>query len=350
MKRWGIILAILLAVCLLFSFSCAQKAPEPSEHEPYDVLVLGATAGGSAYVISAGLAEVINAHHPWIRATCTETFGSNDNILKMENDPKVFGIVSDLSFWTAKDGGEPFEKKFTNMRVLGLNQISAYNFISMDPAIKTKEDLVGKKIAMGKKGSSISICSEFILGDCWGMLDKVDAQYIGWKEGGQAMKDGLVDAMLVIESISADDAGNAIWADHPSFAELISLKEVYFIAPTAAEVEAGREKKGWPIASYNIPANAFGPNQPEAAGAISVMNAYFADTSMPGEVAYEIMKIQYEYYQEWAGYHNAIKAITPDTLGFAPVSSEGEYHPGALKYLKEKGAKLYFGGNAPPLF
>lgn len=350
MKKWSTILAILLVTSLLFSFGCAQKAPEPAAHEPYDILILGATAGGAAYVISAGLAEVINKHHPWLRATATETFGSNDNIKKMENDPRAFGIVSDLSYWTAKDGGKPFEKKYTNMRAVGLNQICGYNLISMDPAIKTKEDLVGKKIAMGKKGSSISICSEFILGDVWGMLDKVDAQYIGWKEGRQAIKDGLVDAMLVVEVISADDAGNAIWSDHPSFAELIALQKVYFIAPTEAEVEVGKKKKGWPIACHNIPPNALGPNQPESAAAISIMNAYLADASMPDEVAYEIMKVQYDHYKEWAGYHSAVKAITPETLGFAPINSESEFHPGALKFLKEKGVTLYIGGKTPPLF
>lgn len=350
MKKWSLIIALVLTISLVGGFGCAQKPAAPAAHAPYDVLILGVTAGGAAYVISAGLAEVINKNHPWLRATNTETFGSNDNIKQIDNNPKVFGVVSDLSYWTALVGDKPFEKKYTSLKVVGLNQICGYNLIALKPDIKTKQDLIGKKIAMGLKGSSISICSEFLLGDVWGILDKVDAQYIGWKEGGQALKDGLIHAMLVIEVVSADDAGNAIWADHPSFAELIALQKVNFIGPTEAEVEAGQKKKNWPIAYLYIPPQALGKNQPEGAGAVSIMNAYMADTIMPDEVAYEIMKVQYDYHKEWATYHSAVKVITPKTLGFAPINSESEFHPGALKFLKEKGVKLYVGGKTPPLW
>jgi len=223
MKKWSLTLAVLLVMSLLVSLGCAQKPAAPTAHEPYDVIVLGATAGGAAYIASVGLAEIMNKYHPWLKATAQETFGSVDNVKKIEGDPRSFGVVSDITYWLALEGKEPFEKKFTTLRAVGLNYVGTYTLVSMNPKIKTKEDLVGKKIAMGKKGSSISNCSEFVLGDMWGMLDKVDAQYIGWKEGRAAIKDGLVDAMLIVIGLSADDAGNVIWVDHPSFAELIAL-------------------------------------------------------------------------------------------------------------------------------
>jgi TRAP transporter TAXI family solute receptor len=278
-----------------------------------------------------------------------ETFGSNDDIKRVDGDPKAFGVVSDLAYWTALAGGEPFEKKHTDLRMVGVNYVGTYALVSMNPKIRTKEDLVGKKIAMGKKGSVISLCSEFILRDQWGILDTVDAQYIGWKEGRPAIKDGLVDAMLIIIGLSRDDAGKPIWVDHPSFAELIALKEVYFIGPTAAEVKKGMEAKGWPAVYMELPAKALGPNQPDSAGVITIMNAYMADVSMPDEVAYEVIKVQYDYYKELGTYAAHVKFITPDVLGFAPISSEDGFHPGALKFLKEKGVKLYIGGKAPPL-
>jgi len=349
MKKWSLTLAVLLVMSLLVSLGCAQKPAAPAAHEPYDVIVLGATAGGAAYIASVGLAEIMNKYHPWLKATAQETFGSVDNVKKIDGDPRSFGVVSDITYWLALEGEKPFEKKYPGLRAVGLNYVGTYTLVSMNPKIKTKEDLVGKKIAMGKKGSSISNCSEFVLGDMWGMLDKVDAQYIGWKEGRAAIKDGLVDAMLIVIGLSADDAGNIIWVEHPSFAELIALQEVYFIGPTEAEVQKGMKAKGWPAVYMYVPPKALGANQPDGSGVITIMNAFMADASMPDDVAYEVIKVQYDHYKEWGNYAAHVKFITPDTLGFAPVSSEDGFHPGALKFLKEKGVKFYIGGNAPPL-
>lgn len=348
MKRWSIILAILLTTLLLVSLSCAPK-PAPTAREKVDIVIYGATAGGSAYIASVGLADLINKQHPWLRATAMETFGSSDNVKKMENDPKAFGVVSDLTYWIALEGGKPFEKKYTNLRTVGVNVVAAYGLLATSPKIKTKQDLVGKKIAVGLRGSSISQSSEFLLGDVWGMWDKINAQYVGWKEGGQALKDGLIDAMLVVISLSADDAGNPKWIGHPSFSELIALQDVYFIGPTEAELTAAVKKKNWPASYFYIPPKTLGARQPEGADTISIMNAYMGDASMTDEVAYEITRMQHDYYKEWGTYAAHVKFITPKTLGYAPIMSEKEFHPGTLKFLKEKGVKLYIGGSTPPM-
>lgn len=351
MKRWYLIAALLLvSVLVAGSIGCAsQQPPAPQQREKVDVVILGATAGGGAYIASVGLAELINKYHPWLRATAMETFGSVDNVKKIENDPKSFGVMSDITYWTALEGVKPFEKKYPNMRTVGVNYVGAYALLSMNPKIKTKADLVGKKVGMNTKGSSISQCAEFLLGDVWGMMDKINPQYVAWKEGAQAMKDGLLDAELVVIGLSADADGNVIWTDHPSFAELIALKDVYIIGPTQEEVAAAMKKKGWPAVHMSMPAKALGPRQPEAAGVITIMNAFMGDASMPNDVAYEITKMQYDHYKEWGNYVSHVKFITPKTLGFAPVSSEDGFHPGSLKFLKEKGVKLYFAGNAPPM-
>lgn len=348
MKTWNVILAILLVSGLVGSFGCAPKPTAPVR-EKTDIVIYGATAGGAAYIISVGLAEIISKHHPWLRASAMETFGSSDNVKKMENDPKAFGIVSDNTYWLALEGAKPFDKKYTNLRVVGLNQICTYSILALNPKIKTKADLVGKKIAWGKRGSSIADCSDFLLGNVWNMVDKVKPEYLGWKEGAEALKDGLIDAMLVVIVVAADDAGNAVWADHPSFAELIALQNVYFIGPTEAELTAAAKQKGWPVSYFHIPPKALGPRQPEGADTISIMNTYLADASMSAEVAYEIMKVQYDYHKQWGTYHPAAKIITPKTLGYAPVKTEADFHPGALKFLKEKNVPLYIGGKAPPL-
>jgi TRAP transporter TAXI family solute receptor len=313
-----------------------------------DLLVLGATSGGAAHIISCGLAELINKGNYSVRTSCQETFGSVDNVRKIAGRQNVVGLVADLTYWLALEGKKPFKKPYTTLRATGLNSVATYAFISIDPKIKTKEDLVGKKIAVGKAASAISNLSEFLLGNIWGIWDKVDRQYLGWGAGRPALKDGLVDAMLVIIGVSADDRGKPKWTAHPSFSEIIALKDVTFIGPTREEVQAAGTKYGYPVSQFQIPDGTFGSRQKGSFGAVSVANAYFADATMPDEMSYEFMRAQYELHKEWASYHAQVKYFTPKTLGFAPVRSEADYHPGALKFLKEKNVPLYYGGNAPP--
>lgn len=337
------IVAIMLALVAWLAATQIQAAENKQ-----DILVLGATSGGAAHTISCGLAELINKGDYALRASCQETFGSVDNVRKIAGRPNVVGLVADLTYWLALDGKKPFKKQYTTLRATGLNSVATYALITIDPKIRTKEDLIGKKIAVGKSASAISNLSQFLLDNVWGIWDQVDKQFIDWGAGRPALKDGLVDAMLVIIGVSADDNGKPKWTNHPSFSEIIALKDVYFIGPTKEEVRAAGLKLGYPVSQFDVPDGAFGEHQKGGFGSVSVVNAYFADTSMPDEMAYEFMRAQYEMHKEWAGYHAQVKYFTPKTLGFAPVRSEADYHPGALKFLKEKKVPLYYGGNAPP--
>jgi len=349
MNKWSVVLVVSLVICLLVTLGCGSKPATPQTHEKVDILILGGTGGGAAYIKCAGLAEIINKHHPWLRATVMETFGSSDNIKKFETNPNSFGIVSDVTYWTALEGGKPFEKKQTHVRNLALSALTGVALVTIDPKIKTKQDLVGKKISVGARGSSISQSSELLLGDIWGMWDKIDPQYTEWKAGGEAIKDGLIHAMTVVINLATDDSGKVIWVAHPSFSEIMSLRDVYFIGPTEKEVQDAAKKKGWPLSYLHLPAQALGPRQKEAAGTFSLANNHMCGASMTEEVAYEITKVHLDYYKEWWTYHAGAKIISPDTLAFAPVLTENEFHPGALKLYKEKGVKIYYGGKSPPL-
>ena len=56
---------------------------------------------------------------------------------------------------------------------------------------------------------------------------------------------------------------------------------------------------------------------------------------LPDDVAYHITKALWENYQELAPIHPALKLWTPDR--FASTRAVVPYHPGSIKWYKEKG-------------
>jgi TRAP transporter TAXI family solute receptor len=336
---------VVLAALTILSLSAA---PGQAQAQRQDILILGATSGGSAHTISCGLAELISKGNFSLRASCQETFGSADNIRKLSGKPNMIGVAADLSYWLALAGEKPFDKKFANLRAVGLNSVYGYTFLTINPKIKKKEDLVGRKIAVGKSASAVFDLSKLILDNTWGIWDKVEKQFIDWSAGSAALQDGLIDAMLVIVGISADENGKPKWTEHPSFGEIVSLREVNFIGPTQEEVQASAAKTGYVLSHFTVPAGAVGKNQKEAFSVMGGVMPFWADASMPDETAYEFVRAQYEQHKEWGGYHAQVKFIGPKTIGFAPVKTEAEFHPGALKFFKEKKVPLFINGQAPP--
>lgn len=57
---------------------------------------------------------------------------------------------------------------------------------------------------------------------------------------------------------------------------------------------------------------------------------------MDDETAYNLTKAIFENYEQVAGVHPAMKALTPEVMASVDVVP---YHPGALKYLKEAGLR-----------
>ncbi|MGE5541669.1 MAG: TAXI family TRAP transporter solute-binding subunit, partial [Bacillota bacterium] len=55
---------------------------------------------------------------------------------------------------------------------------------------------------------------------------------------------------------------------------------------------------------------------------------------MPEDVVYKIVSTIFEHRDNWVNAHSSCKE---QTLEFGPQGSPVPYHPGAIKYYKEKG-------------
>jgi TRAP transporter TAXI family solute receptor len=60
-----------------------------------------------------------------------------------------------------------------------------------------------------------------------------------------------------------------------------------------------------------------------------------ARENLPDEAAYQVVKALWEHYKELGDIHVLLKAWTPDR--FVTANAIVPYHPGAVKFYKEKG-------------
>ncbi|HVJ28299.1 MAG TPA: TAXI family TRAP transporter solute-binding subunit, partial [Vicinamibacterales bacterium] len=81
-----------------------------------------------------------------------------------------------------------------------------------------------------------------------------------------------------------------------------------------------------------VPAGAYrGIN--EAVSVVGVANVLVVNRSMPEQLAYDITRVMFEKQPELAGIHPEARKLSLDT---ATKSSPVDFHPGALRYYREK--------------
>jgi len=355
-----VMLAVLLATTLLAACSSPAPAPSPTgaakptaaapaAKQPFDMVIYGASSGGSSYIISAGIADLINKNSTWLHASAEATIGSNDDIMKGMDDPALrraaLRMASNSAYFDALEGNKPFPRKITDLKAIFWQQAAPGFFVSVKPTIAKKEDLVGKKVVVGQELSAVRQFSEFIIRDCWGMWDKINAQPMGWNDGGKAVLDGLADAVQAVSSLGLKGE----WLSHPSYAEIVASRDSYIIGPTEAEVAAGNKKANRSYGWVSIPAGALGKNQKNDSGGFLVMNEYYVYPEFPDEVVAEILRIVYEQNDKLGGYHALGRGLTRERLGWlSSEKSTAEVHSVAIKFFQDKKIQLVLAGGADP--
>jgi len=285
--------------------------------------------GGVYYPMGGGLAAMLSSKVPGMSATAEVTGGSVDN-LKLIGTGKPYVAFSMAD--AAKDasvGEDKFKDKPIDLRTLLILYPNLMHVATVESTgIKTMKDLKGKRISTGAPGSATEVMA-FRLLEAAG-LDKdkdVKRERLSVAESVNAVKDRKIDAFFWV--------GGLPTAAVTDLANSPGMKIV--MVDTAAEVPAMNKKYGnlyfptvIPKATYTGMAK---DNKVAAVANILVVNA-----NMSNDDAYKIVKAifdnQVDLVRSHAEYIN-IK-LENQKANATPVA----YHPGALKYLKEKGVKV----------
>jgi TRAP transporter TAXI family solute receptor len=333
-RQWsGIKVVTVLSV---FFISVLFLSSAPAEcREKTDIEILSMKFGGSGYVASFVLADLINKHSTWLRATALETGGTVQDIKIMNKErnrvKRLIGHGSLDTFYSARNAIPPFQEKYQGKLTWIARTITFLpHFVVRDPNIKTGADLKGKRVALPSAGSGGTLLPLQLLEHAWNISNDVKVEYLGWSGSTNALADGKVAAAWV----SGVLIGGKLQPT-PAVQQFVASGIDFHAIPTSAEDLAKLRQKGYPAYGMELQPGMLYPQQKQPIYVATMVNGFFADSELPNDIAYEICRIMYENYREFWGHHATLKGISPETMTIK--GDEDECHPGAAQFYKEKG-------------
>ncbi|MDP2644768.1 MAG: TAXI family TRAP transporter solute-binding subunit [Desulfobacterales bacterium] len=326
---------VLLGVILL---GAAVPGPAAAQtRPPVNLKLYSMSVGGTAYVLSFALSEVINRNHPWIRIESLEARGSVGNLVLLSQKPELrkdtLIFTHEISNEDAREARRPFKNAYKGARAIAALTHTNLVLVTLDKNIKTKADLAGKRLMSMRAGTSTAVLHQTLLKDIWGVADKVKLSHGDFGTIKDALKDGLID----IGAQPINGSPSTLFMPIPTLTALMATKDVYFFNTSADDIRALAKKTGQPVFPSVVPAKALGPKQPEAIHTYGHSLSWWADEQMDEEIVYEITKTIYEHIDDFQKYAGAQgKLIDRATLPTINVSDD-LFHKGAYKLYKEKG-------------
>lgn len=324
--------------------------PSAEAAKKTDKVVIAAGRPDDAwFALSHGLASMINERSSWLEAEVIPTAGIVDATRLAQGDPAkrvnhiVITMTPGMELWATP---EYTTKKIGSMGFL------ASVLVSLDPKIKTLEDLKGKTLALSRK---VPQSYTYIYIDMLrqaGVLDKIKLMHGGTSAVLNAVQDGAANAGAVMISCIYPDT----FAPGAFLEQLAARGPLYF--PEQGLVEknmtmigkAGKQEvfkdAPLPTLALTAPPKSLGPNQTEPVVILTPPVFWAAGTQVPDRIIHEVTRIMYEAAEkrEFGNYHVIGKGMLPDFLvsDFWPddPTSRKNYHSGALKYFDERGIKL----------
>lgn len=287
---------------------------------PRDLTVGTASQGGVYFVYGNGLAGYIG-EALGVNSSGEVTGGPVQNVTLVQMKEHGIGLVTMgpmYEAWTGKSELAP-GLPHTDVRALFPMYETPFQGIAMrSSGISSVSDLAGKRVSVGPAGGTPGTYWPRFL-ETLGVSARLSNT--GAADAASQLKDGLIDAFVFA-------AGVPIGA----FSQLSAEADVVTFG--FSPEEHAKLLKAFPeVSAFTIPGGSY-TVQPDDQQSVAMWNFAVAHRDMPETLAYEITKLVLENNPRMVQIHAAARATVIenwDNNGFLP------YHPGAVRYLEEKG-------------
>ena len=285
------------------------------------VLATGGTAG-TYYPFGGAMAKIWNSKIKDMNVTAQTSGASGENIRLINKKEVELALVQSDTLDQAWNGKEAFKEPLKGMSVIAtLYPEIVQVVVRADSPIKTFADLKGMKVGVGAPGSGTEINFRQLM-DIYGLKkEDVNGQYLSYSESAEAFKDKHIDAFIATAGIP-----NAAIMD-------VSTQNDIRILPIPADVSAKILKKYPFFAAVTIPANTY-KGVTQDVPTVAVNAVLIVGNQLKPEMVYQLTKALFENQAELASAHAKGKEVS---LKYAVQGVSVPFHPGAVKYYKEKG-------------
>ena len=318
MKRFGWIAAGLIGAAIAGSALAQTRIS----------IATGGT-GGVYYPLGGGIANVLSKYVPNMQATAEVTGASVDNMKLVGAGKAEVGFTMADTAWDAYQGQDKFKDNKQAVRALVVFYPNLTHVVTVEgKGINTMADLKGKRISTGSPGSGTEVMAFRIL-EAYG-IDKdkdVKRERLSVAESVNALKDGKIDALIWVGGIPT-----------PAITDLAATPNTKIkLIDHADAVDKMRAKYGPLYVKDTIAAKSY-PGQDKENTNLTVWNILVVNEKADEKVVYDIVKTMFEKKAEIVAVHKDASYLSLDNqlTGGSPIP----FHPGALKYFKEKGLKV----------
>ena len=309
----------LAAVALL----AGALGPAPAPAQQRLSIATGGT-GGVYYPYGGALARVLTKHLPGVEATAEVTAGSVENMQFVGRKSAELALTLADTLSDAVKGQGKFQEPLPIQSLAVLYGNMTHIVVTADSGIRSLKDLKGKRVSTGSPNSGTEVIADRMLkanGLDW--LKDIRRERLGVGESADALKDGKIDAFFWSGGLPT--AG---------VLELASTPGQRIALVPHEDVRSALVKQYGPLyVAATVPAGIY-PGVDRDVKVVAVPNVLVAHRDMPPDLAFDILRTMFERKADLVAVHPAAKELDLKT---ASHGAPAEYHPGAVRYYREKG-------------
>lgn len=331
----GVVVA--LAVSGLASMADTERAF--SGQRRVSLSIAGGGPGSGVYVEAGAIAQYIRTRSglEWLSITPQTTGGVVENVRLLGRREVELGIVATSDVYAALRGLAPFsgEQSYSHLFAVFPITVSATQWVTYNPRLRTLADLAGRRVNLGPPGSASAQYGQYTL-EAAGVWERVQKEFVNWSQGVRLMQDGIVDAVTVTGP-----------PPFPAVQEAAAVygKRLYFVELGAAAIE-GVIRRNPSLQPQVVQPDVYGPGIPaEPYRSVGYLAVLAATDAAPSDAVYEMLKALLTP----DGRRYLINSISVFEAGFATLpagffaSLEAvgmRLHPGAVRYYREAGYEI----------
>src|SRR6476619_2476712 len=282
--------------------------------------------GGVYYPLGGAVANVLSKNLPNVQATAEVTGGSIDNLKLIGTGQSEMGFTMADAALDAMQGQDKFKSGKVPLQALIVVYPNRMHVVTVEGSgIETMADLKGKRVSTGSPGGATEVMAGRIIEAAGLDKDKdMKRARLGVAESVNAIKDRKIDAFFwvggiptaAVTDLAATPGMKMKLIDHGDTVEKMNAKQGKLY--TTSTIKAG---------SY--------PGYDTENSITEVWNLIVTGDKMSDDDAYIIVKTLVEKKADIVAVHKEAESFSLDNQ--IQERSPIPFHPGALKYFKEKG-------------
>ncbi len=307
-----------MALVLVFVLLAAGNAAFGAEIR--QISIAGAGTSGTFYIMASGFADLF--HKKLGIASVPEvTAGAVENVKLLDTGKVEMGVLQMDVMQDAVKGSGPFKNPVKTSALVPMYPNVIQFVVLKDSPIRTFADLKGKKVSVGSPGSGILATNKVILRTMGLPLEDIQPQYLSFAETTNAFRDGQIDAALV------NTAAPAPW-----IVDLETTHPVRLIPFSDEDVAKFTSQFPYFVPSTLAKDTYKGMDADVSTFALWIVLG--ARDDIPEQTVYDAVKLIFENTETLKSIHPAAQYITLENVKYI---TGVPFHPGAVRYLKEKG-------------